>query len=131
MNTIPKEPVAIERSLRRSEAAKYVVKTYGLPCSAKTLAKWACISSEGPPFRLAGRFPLYLSHICERRISSNECVECNRLRQQRKKARNPERVRLCNRLSKQKQRARDPERVRQQWREWYARQKAKETAAPA
>ena len=26
----------------------------------------------------------------------------------------------------QKQRARDPEPVRQQWREWYARQKAKE-----
>ena len=69
--------------------------------------------------------PCIHGHICERRISSNECVECNRLRQQRKKARNPERVRLCNRLSKQKQRARDPERVRQQWREWYARQKAK------
>jgi hypothetical protein len=38
---------------------------------------------------------------------------------------------LRNRLYKQKQRARDPERVRQQWREWAARQKAKETAAPA
>ena len=75
--------------------------------------------------------PCIHGHICERRISSNECVECNRLRQQRKKARNPERVRLRNRLAKQKQRARDPEQVRQQWREWCARQKAKETAAPA
>ncbi|MEZ0031252.1 hypothetical protein ABIF68_001622 [Bradyrhizobium japonicum] len=48
-----------ERMLRRAEAAKYVVKTYNVPCSPKTLAKLACVSSEGPPFRLAGRFPLY------------------------------------------------------------------------
>jgi hypothetical protein len=48
-----------ERLLRRSEAAKYVVETYNVPCSPKTLAKLACISSTGPPFRLAGRFPLY------------------------------------------------------------------------
>jgi hypothetical protein len=48
-----------ERLLRRVEAAKYVVERYNLPCSPKTLAKIACISSEGPPFRKAGRFPLY------------------------------------------------------------------------
>jgi hypothetical protein len=48
-----------ERLLRRSEAARYVVKTHNVPCSPKTLAKLACISSSGPPFRLAGRFPLY------------------------------------------------------------------------
>jgi hypothetical protein len=48
-----------ERMLRRAEAAKYVVETYSVPCSPKTLAKLACVSSEGPPFRLAGRFPLY------------------------------------------------------------------------
>jgi hypothetical protein len=47
------------RLLRRTEAAKYVTLTYGIPCSPKTLAKLACVSSEGPPFRLAGRFPLY------------------------------------------------------------------------
>jgi len=47
-----------ERHLRRKEAAKYVVDTYNLPCSPKTLAKLACVSSEGPPFH-AGRFPLY------------------------------------------------------------------------
>ena len=47
------------RLLRRTEAAEYVTKTYGLPCSPKTLAKLACVSSEGPPFRMAGRFPLY------------------------------------------------------------------------
>jgi hypothetical protein len=48
-----------ERLLRRAEAAKYVVETYNVPCSRKTLAKMACIRSDGPPFRLAGRFPLY------------------------------------------------------------------------
>jgi hypothetical protein len=48
-----------ERHLRRVQAAKYVVDTHNVPCSPKTLAKLACISSNGPPFRLAGRFPLY------------------------------------------------------------------------
>jgi hypothetical protein len=48
-----------ERLLRRAEAAKYVVETYNVPCSPKTLAKLASVSSNGPPFRLAGRFPLY------------------------------------------------------------------------
>jgi hypothetical protein len=70
--------------------------------------------------------PCIHGHISERYVASNECVECNRLTQQKQKERDPERVRLWSRLSKQKQRARDPERVRQQWREWYARQKAKE-----
>lgn len=53
------EPESSERLLRRSEAAKYVVETHNVPCSPKTLAKLACVSSNGPPFRLAGRFPLY------------------------------------------------------------------------
>ena len=59
MTPASKEPAVTERSLRREEAAKYVVETYNLPCSPKTLAKLACVSSGGPPFRLAGRFPLY------------------------------------------------------------------------
>ena len=77
--------------------------------------------------------PCIHGHICERLVNKrgSQCVECSRLSQLRHKARNLKRVRLNNRLAKQKQRARDPERVRQQWREWYARQKAKETAAPA
>lgn len=58
MNT-PEEKKALERHLRRAEAAKYVVETHNVPCSPKTLAKLACVSSNGPPFRLAGRFPLY------------------------------------------------------------------------
>jgi hypothetical protein len=49
----------LEQHFRRAEAAKYVKEKYNIPCSPKTLAKLACISSDGPPFRLAGRFPLY------------------------------------------------------------------------
>jgi hypothetical protein len=45
--------------LRRTAAAKYVTDTFGLPCSPKTLAKLACVSSEGPPFHKAGPYPLY------------------------------------------------------------------------
>ena len=47
------------RMLRRTEAAQYVTNKFGIPCSPKTLAKLACVTSTGPPFRLAGRFPLY------------------------------------------------------------------------
>ena len=45
--------------LRRSDAARYVETTFGIPCKAKTLAKLACVSSNGPPFRMVGRIPLY------------------------------------------------------------------------
>jgi hypothetical protein len=48
-----------ERHFRRKEAAKYVRDRFNLPCSDKWLAKLACVSTAGPPFRLAGRFPLY------------------------------------------------------------------------
>lgn len=47
------------KMLRRVDAAKYITETYSIPCSPKTLAKIACVGSDGPPFRLAGRFPLY------------------------------------------------------------------------
>jgi hypothetical protein len=56
---IEEEAAKLDRLLRRTEAASYVTSTYGIPCSPKTLAKLACVSSDGPPFRLAGRFPLY------------------------------------------------------------------------
>jgi hypothetical protein len=59
MEIILDEAVKRDRLLRRTEAAKYVTETYGFPCSPKTLAKLACVSSEGPPFRMAGRTPLY------------------------------------------------------------------------
>jgi hypothetical protein len=59
MDKIRKEAAKLERLLRRTEAAKYVTDSYGFPCSPRTLAKLACVSSQGPPFRLAGRTPLY------------------------------------------------------------------------
>jgi hypothetical protein len=59
MDIIQKEAAKLDRLLRRTEAAKYVTDTFGLPCSPRTLAKLACVSSRGPPFRLAGRTPLY------------------------------------------------------------------------
>ena len=56
---IEEEQAKLDRLLRRTEAAAYVTATYGIPCSPKTLAKLACVSSDGPPFRMAGRIPLY------------------------------------------------------------------------
>ena len=59
MTTIPLNPAANPgRLLRRTAAAQYVTEIY-FPCSPKTLAKLACVSSDGPPFRMAGRTPLY------------------------------------------------------------------------
>jgi hypothetical protein len=59
MDTLKNEASKLDRLLRRTEAAQYITAKYGIPCSPKTLAKIACVSSDGPPFRLAGRFPLY------------------------------------------------------------------------
>ena len=58
MNTCNSDPTVRDRLLRRAEAARYVADTY-FPCSPKTLAKLACVSSNGPPFRRVGRIPLY------------------------------------------------------------------------
>lgn len=44
--------------LRRADAAKYVREKWGMPCSAKWLAKLAVVGG-GPIYRKAGRFPLY------------------------------------------------------------------------
>ena len=59
MEIDPEENGSVDRLLRRKEAAQYVAATYGFPCSPNTLAKLACVSSDGPPFRMAGRIPLY------------------------------------------------------------------------
>ena len=50
--------ILTERLLRRVEAAAYVVNTFGIPCAARTMAKYASIGG-GPAFRRAGRIPLY------------------------------------------------------------------------
>lgn len=43
---------------RRADAANYVRETWGIPCSAKWLAKLAVVGG-GPLYRKAGRFPIY------------------------------------------------------------------------
>lgn len=59
--------------LRRSDAAAYVRLTWGIPCSAKWLAKLAVVGG-GPVYRKAGRFPIYtpddLDLWAESRISA-------------------------------------------------------------
>lgn len=60
------------RPLRRNQAAQYIQDKWNLACSAKTLAKLACVGG-GPLHRLGGRFPLYetndLDEWCRSRIS--------------------------------------------------------------
>ena len=46
------------RLLRRNDAARYVIDTWGIPVSKQTLAKLAVIGG-GPEYRKAGRVPLY------------------------------------------------------------------------
>jgi hypothetical protein len=58
LNNIRTKAEELGRLLRRIDAARYVTDNY-FPCSPRTLAKLACVSSRGPPFRLAGRVPLY------------------------------------------------------------------------
>jgi hypothetical protein len=55
MDSASPEP---HRFLRRPEAAKHVREKWGVPCADKTLAKLAVVGG-GPPFREAGRVPLY------------------------------------------------------------------------
>ena len=58
--------------MRRADAARYLQDKWGLPTAARTLAKLACVSSEGPEMHYAGRIPLYtpegLDRYAERRI---------------------------------------------------------------
>ena len=53
------EAAKSDRMFRRKAAANYLTETYGFSCSPKTLANGACVSSDGPPFRMFGRTPLY------------------------------------------------------------------------
>jgi len=58
MIEISSQPMALPNFLRRADAARYIREVYGIPCVATTLAKYAC-EGGGPPFRKAGRFPVY------------------------------------------------------------------------
>ncbi len=50
--------MALNRRLRRSEAATYLLETHGIRRAVGTLAKLAVVGG-GPCFRVAGRTPLY------------------------------------------------------------------------
>jgi hypothetical protein len=52
------QSASIPQNMRRAEAANYLRGAHGLPCSAATLAKYAC-RGGGPAFRKAGKFPIY------------------------------------------------------------------------
>lgn len=60
MSTVSSKNEAEAQScfLRRADAALYVTRTYGFPCSRQWLAKLAVIGG-GPMFRKAGRTPIY------------------------------------------------------------------------
>lgn len=57
------------RYFRRAEAAHYVRRTWGMPCSSKWLAKLAVVGG-GPIYRKAGRFPLYAAGDLDQWASS-------------------------------------------------------------
>jgi hypothetical protein len=61
-------PLAASRFLRRAEAAKHIREKWGYPCSPRTLAKYAVVGG-GPPFRKAGRYPLYHPDDLDRWVS--------------------------------------------------------------
>jgi hypothetical protein len=80
--------IPAERGMTRVEAAQYISR-YWFPYSAKTLAKVA-VTGGGPPFRKAGRLPLYKRTDCdawaERKIGPRvhstselrQCIEAER-----------------------------------------------------
>ena len=49
---------ALDRPLRRDEAARYIRDTYNLPSQPSSLRTMAC-TGTGPAFRRGGRYPLY------------------------------------------------------------------------
>lgn len=44
--------------LRRDAAAEFIREHFSIPCSARTLAKFASVGG-GPLYRYSGRFPIY------------------------------------------------------------------------
>src|SRR5262249_23777927 len=65
VNATPLNPL---RLLRRTEAAEHIQQKWGYPCSPRTLAKYAVVGG-GPPFRKAGRYPLYHPDDLDRWVS--------------------------------------------------------------
>ena len=44
---------------RRRNSSKYLKENWGLDFAPRTLAKIACVSSDGPEMRYVGRIPYY------------------------------------------------------------------------
>jgi hypothetical protein len=63
--------------MRRAEAAKYIEREHGFPCSAKTLAKYA-VTGAGPAFQKIGPWPLYTERWCDEWVESktSKMVRC-------------------------------------------------------
>ena len=59
MDKIVSDKAGGPRFYRRAAAAKYIREQWGIPCEGRTLAKIACVSSDGPEMHYAGRIPLY------------------------------------------------------------------------
>jgi hypothetical protein len=79
---------AFPHHMRRADAARYIRETYAIPCVTTTLAKYACSTGDGPPFRKAGKFPIYaredLDEWAKRRLgklmrSTSELIDQNPL----------------------------------------------------
>ncbi len=77
-------PTSVAHYMRRADAARYIRDTYGIPCVATTLAKYACLGG-GPAFRKAGKFPIYsrddldawANHRFGKRVhSTSDLVDC-------------------------------------------------------
>jgi hypothetical protein len=52
-------PAFQKARLSRAEASQYLLEIHGIRAAPPTLAKWACISSDGPKFDVLGRTVLY------------------------------------------------------------------------
>jgi hypothetical protein len=52
------QPQPILSNMRRADAARYIREAHGIPCAPTTLAKYGVLGG-GPPFRKAGKFPIY------------------------------------------------------------------------
>ncbi len=61
--------MALNRRLRRSEAATYLLETHGIRRAVGTLAKLAVVGG-GPRFRVAGRTPLYSTNDLDAWVES-------------------------------------------------------------
>jgi hypothetical protein len=77
------QPPSPQPRLRRKEAARYLADVWGIPSSPKTLAKQA-VTGGGPPFRKAGRVPLYeiteLDEFARRRLGPSWLPPVNTVR---------------------------------------------------